>query len=104
MIIEYLIKDIIWAFIFAASSISFTRVLMDVDRPFYWYRKLLDKINVDCITYPLGHCEVCLSGQVSLWMYLLLFYGDATYVWYSHIYTVLITMLFTDQLNKKFYD
>jgi len=44
--------------------------LQKPDMVFHWYRNLIDKLPW-YLSYPLGKCYTCLTGQVLLWYYVI---------------------------------
>jgi putative flippase GtrA len=46
---------------------------------FGWYQKLLMKVP-DWLAFPLGACHKCLSGQVALWGYLIVYFKEYNFI------------------------
>lgn len=56
----------------ALAGFAFAHVMADSISPFGWYFDLLGRLNrydkrYKYITYPLGGCSICFSGQLALW-------------------------------------
>lgn len=58
----------------------FVMILMEPGMIFYKWNDVLNKLP-DWLAYPLGRCEYCLAGQLSLWYFFTL--GD--YNFFYHI-------------------
>ena len=57
-----------------------------------WYGKLLDKLPT-WLSFPLGRCEKCLSGQLALWFYLILYFDNYDFI--CHLFTITTTIFIT---------
>jgi len=103
-IIEILIIQFLYAITLSCFAIAFTCILMDTDNLLHKYRVFLDWIDNDWITKPLGLCEKCFAGQLTLWSYVLIFQRTEVYTLFGHASVVLMTILFTDIIKRKYYN
>lgn len=64
----------------AVVGYTITNVLMQPGHVLAWYYDLLDRLAYDpykgprrfaCLAKPFGHCDICLTGQLALWYFLL---------------------------------
>jgi hypothetical protein len=55
----------------AIFAFVFCNILMQYGQIFHQYWQMLDnlvtKTDLDWLAKPLGHCDICFCGQVSLW-------------------------------------
>ena len=65
-------------------------ILLEPDMLLYWYGNLLDRLPT-WLSFPLGRCEKCLSGQLALWGFILL----EPYNLVNHIFTITATIFIT---------
>ncbi len=57
--------------------------LGESDSIFAWYQKLIDGLP-EWLWRPLGGCEMCLTGQVLFWYYLIVHFNDYNVI--SHLF------------------
>jgi len=66
-----------------------------------WYSNLIDRLP-EWLSFPLGRCEKCLSGQLAFWYYLISDFNE--YNIFVHILftttTIFITLILTKLLWK----
>ena len=69
----------------ALFSVVFSLILTEPGMLFDWYRNLLGRYDekYHFLTAPLGYCQLCFAGQVSLWWYL--YENWSTYYLPEHI-------------------
>ena len=73
-------------------------VMMQPNMVLNWYYRLIDRIPYDFIFKPLGGCNICLSGQIALWFYLITYWKE--YNLFEHIFYVCGTITITLILDK----
>ena len=78
----------------------FSMILLDPDMIFGWYGKFLDKLPA-WLSKPLGKCEYCLSGQLSLWYYLFNDYSQYNLI--THIFFVSLSIFTVEVINVFVY-
>jgi hypothetical protein len=64
---------------------------------FYFWYKWIDHLP-DALFKPLGGCNLCLSGQISLWFYLIKYFHS--YNFFEHIFFISGTILTVMILDK----
>ena len=79
-------------------AISWTQFLIAEDGILEEIGNRIDKIESKKI-HKLLTCSVCLSGQASLWLYLILFYS--TYSLLSHLVAVTCSMVIASFIMNK---
>ena len=61
------------------------------------YIKLIDKLP-DWLKKPLGFCSYCMIGQIAVWLFICLSWGDYNAI--SHVFFVANSIFFVDIFNK----
>lgn len=88
------------SFLIAIAAYVYTNILTDVDMIFNWvYNKLDEKIKYRWIFHVIIHCEKCVAGQLSLWVFLFYHYKDYSKLTVDtlllHIFFITFTILST---------
>ena len=86
------------AIIIGITAWVFVIILMEEGMIFSWWWNVINRLPM-WLAKPLGECEYCLGGQLSLWYYLLLNWHD--YNVFYHIAYISLT-LFTIKLINIF--
>lgn len=106
-----LILDFYWlinALIISLFSYSIFIICMEEKMILSFWADLLDWIEsknskLYFITYPLGNCEKCASGQISFWFFLYKNHQNYSLdLGIQHCVFVALTILFTAWISKKF--
>ena len=79
------------------AAYVFTNILIDPDMIFGWYYDLIDKLP-EWLAKPLGKCEYCLAGQLSMWYYLVKYFNNYDLV--QHILFVSLSIFIVELINK----
>jgi len=101
------VNQILDAFFIAVTGWTFVMVLMPPKRIFHFWQTIVNKIEdsksfVRHFAKPLGTCEVCFSGQISLWFFIVENWnGYDINSFVSHIVFMSITMFFTEIMSRK---
>lgn len=90
------------ALFLAITAIVWCCILTDTDMIFARYRLLIDSLP-SYLYKPLGGCAVCFSGQLSFWIMLISYHDDRYFDIKESIVVVILTLFFTDIIEKKFY-
>ena len=86
------------AFFIVATAVVYTEVLTPPGMILAWWDKLIhDHIEKEWILKPLVDCVYCVGGQMALWSYPVIFWGE-----YSAIlhFCFIMTVLFIINLYK----
>lgn len=80
------------SFIIGVVGIVFTDVLMLPGMILDWYARLIEYFP-DWLKNPLGGCVFCFTGQLALWMYLIMHFHS--YDFLNHVSTVMLSIFVT---------
>ncbi len=89
--------EILFVAVVVVSAYTFTNILAQPEMIFGWYADLIDRLP-NWIAKPLGKCDLCLSGQLALWGYVVAFYD--TYSVVVHYLVVLFSIFFLHVFKK----
>ena len=85
---------VIYTFLFAATAITYSEVLLAPGMIFERLGRILEQLP-EWLAKPLGDCVYCLGGQLALWGYVILaFQGQVVYNWLVHVLFVGLTIFF----------
>lgn len=99
--------DILHAFEFAMFGYCFSCVLTQEDKILERYGDFLITLQnkgLKWLADPLGLCEVCFTGQVALWVWLLFNYQDykidPVHTFVSHVLIIVFSINFVILIKK----
>ena len=85
---------VIYAFLFAATAIIYTEVLLAPGMILERLGRILEGLP-EWLAKPLGDCVYCFGGQIALWGYVILaVQGQVVYNWLVHVLFVGLTIFF----------
>lgn len=85
------------AILIGITAWTFTMVLSDGDMIMGWWFRWIDKFP-EWLQKPLGTCEYCLAGQLSMWYYLIYYFK--CYDLPEHIMFVSLAIFTTEAINQ----
>lgn len=85
------------AILIGISAWVFSMILSDEEMIMGWYFKLIRKLPA-WLNKPLGMCEYCIAGQLSMWYYLIYYFRN--YDLPQHIMFVCLAIFTVEVINK----
>lgn len=89
--------DLFNSSIIAICAVIYSTILAEDRMILGWLRQRLEKFP-EWIYFPLIGCFKCVSGQLALWMYVLLHYWN--YDIFSHVSFICVTIFISLIINK----
>jgi len=78
-------------------SYTFSNILIEPGMIFGWWWKVLNRLP-EWLKKPLGGCELCFGGQLSLWYYPIV--HRASYAPVTHVMYIILTIFIIRIINR----